>query len=185
MHRTIVVIIAILLVSLIVWTLNSNQNNILTSNLSSNLSLYDRLGGVYAIAAVVNHFSDALINNSVVGVNSKNPLLRDWHRNQLSRLPGLKFMRTLWVCAISGGPFKYSPTVKGKCPFSLENAHQKLQISPYEFDAVAGELADSLDHFKVPLKEKNEVLSAFAAHKNEVNQGYFSASNLPTSEINC
>lgn len=44
-------------------------------------SLYDRLGGVFAIAAVVDHFSDALINNPVVGKASKNPQLADWSKN--------------------------------------------------------------------------------------------------------
>lgn len=135
-------------------------------------TLYDRLGGVYAIAAVVDHFSDALINNPVVGKNSNNPQLRDWHRNRLDRLPGLKFMRTLWVCALTGGPYKYSPTRPGKCPFSLEKAHDSLKISPVEFDAVAAELSKSLDHFGVPLREKNEVLGAFAAHKDDVTAGY-------------
>ena len=62
-------------------------------------SLYNRLGGVYAIAAVVDHFSDALINNPIVGKHSKNPALAEWHSKQLARLPGLKFMRTLWLCS--------------------------------------------------------------------------------------
>lgn len=136
-------------------------------------TLYERLGGVYSIAAVVNHFSDALIDNEVVGKNSKNAALSDWHTNKLDRLPGLKFMRTLWVCALSGGPFVYSPTVPGKCPFSLENAHDKLRISPEEFDAVAIELTKSLNHFNVPMVESHEVLQAFAAHKSEINQGFF------------
>src|SRR4029450_3375879 len=61
-------------------------------------SLYDRLGGVFAIAAVVDHFSDAVVKNPVVGQKSKNPQLREWHTKNLARLPGLKFMRTLWVC---------------------------------------------------------------------------------------
>lgn len=135
-------------------------------------SLYDRLGGVFAISAVVDHFSDALINNPVVGRNSPNPQLRDWSRNKLSRLPGLKFMRTLWLCAVSGGPFVYSPVHPGKCPFSLEQAHKPFQISPDEFKATAEELSRSLDHFKVPEREKNEVLNAFAAHMNEVTMGY-------------
>jgi len=132
-------------------------------------SLYERLGGVYSISAVVNHFSDNLITNPIVGQNSKNPFLRDWHRNQLDRLPGLKFLRTLWVCAASGGPYTYVGTKAGKCPMSLENAHSKFKITPEEFDAVAVELTRSLDHFKVPEKEKNEVLSVFAAHKSEIN----------------
>src|SRR5688500_2471173 len=67
-------------------------------------SLCERLGGVFAIAAVVDHFSDALIKNSVVGQQSENPQLREWHTSNLGRLPGLKFMRTLWVCDVSGGP---------------------------------------------------------------------------------
>src|SRR5262245_50215248 len=77
-------------------------------------SLYERLGGAFAIAAVVDHFSDALIDNPIAGRPSANPELRDWHTNQLARLPGLKFMRTLWVCAVSGGPFVYTPTRPGE-----------------------------------------------------------------------
>jgi hemoglobin len=59
-------------------------------------SLYERLGGVFAIAAVVDHFSDAVVKNPIVGQKSKNPQLREWHTKELGRLPGLKFMRTLW-----------------------------------------------------------------------------------------
>jgi hemoglobin len=139
-------------------------------------TLYERLGGIFAIAAVVDHFSDAIINNPVAGKDSKNPFLRDWHTNQLSRLPGLKFMRTLWVAQATGGPYKFvaSSTGSGGCPFSslnLTSQHKQLKITSEEFDAVAGELAKSLDHFKVPEKEKNEVLGAFAAHKEEVIAG--------------
>lgn len=148
-------------------------------------SLYDRLGGIYAIAAVIDNFSDALINNPIVGKNSKNPYLKDWHTNKLDRLPGLKFMRTLWVCAGTGGPFTFTPSVPEKCPMSLEGAHAKFQISPEEFDAVAAELAKSLDHFKVPEKEKNEVLAIFASHKSEVNRGYLLSKHLPAQEIKC
>ncbi|HUF04774.1 MAG TPA: group 1 truncated hemoglobin [Aridibacter sp.] len=135
-------------------------------------SLYERLGGVFAIAQVVDHFSDALVKNPIVGKNSKNAALRDWHRNNLDRLPGLKFMRTLWVCEVTGGPFKFSPTKPGSTPLGLENAHHDLRISPAEFDEVAAELGRTLDFAKVPAREKAEVLAAFAAHKNEVTAGY-------------
>jgi hemoglobin len=77
-------------------------------------SLYERLGGVFAIAAVVDHFSDAVVNNPIVGKSSKNPALREWHTKRLDRLPGLKFMRTLWVCSVAGGPFPYTATKPGK-----------------------------------------------------------------------
>ena len=135
-------------------------------------SLYERLGGVFAIAQVVDHFSDALIKNPIVGQNSKNPALRAWHRNSLNRLPGLKFMRTLWVCEVSGGPYKFVPTKPGSTPLGLENAHRDLKISPAEFDEVAAELGRTLDFAKVPAKEKGEVLAAFAAHKSEVTAGF-------------
>lgn len=148
-------------------------------------SLYDRLGGVFAIAAVVNHFSDALIDNPVVGKNSPNQYLSDWSKNKLDRLPGLKFMRTLWLCALAGGPFTYSPTRPGKCPFSLESAHKDLQISPDEFDAVAVELGNSLDHFNVPAREKGEVLAAFAAHKGEVTMGYNISKGIAFIPLSC
>lgn len=135
-------------------------------------SLYERLGGVFAIAAVVDHFSDAVVQNPIVGKTSKNPALRKWHTKNLDRLPGLKFMRTLWVCSVTGGPFKYTPTRPGKTELGLEEAHRDLKISPEEFDEVAAELGRTLDFAKVPPREKGEVLAAFAAHKNEVTAGY-------------
>ena len=103
-------------------------------------SLYERLGGVFAIAAVVDHFSDAVVKNPIVGQGSKNPELREWHTNQLDRLPGLKFMRTLWVCNVAGGPFSFAATKPGSTPLGLEEAHRELHISPEEFDEVAAEL---------------------------------------------
>jgi hemoglobin len=126
-------------------------------------SLYERLGGVYAIAAVVDHFSDQLLKNRKI-VNA-NPELKEWHTEKYKeRLPGLKFNRTLWVCAVSGGPYVY--TAK-----DLDDAHLDLHIAPEVFDEVAAELGRTLDHFKVPKREKEEVLAAFAAHKHEVTAG--------------
>jgi hemoglobin len=138
-------------------------------------SLYDRLGGVFAIAAVIDHFSDAVVKNPVVGQKSKNPRLREWHTKNLTRLPGLKFQRTLWVCNVSGGPFQFTATKPGTTPLGLEEAHRDLRISPAEFDEVAAELGRSLDFAKVPKREKGEVLAAFAAHKDEVTAGYAAA----------
>jgi hemoglobin len=134
-------------------------------------SLYERLGGVFAIAAVIDHFSDALIKNPIVGQASENPELREWHTNKLARLPGLKWMRTLWVCNVAGGPFTFEATKPGSTPLGLEEAHREFSITPEEFDEVAAELGRSLDHFEVPPREKDEVLAAFAAHKEEVTEG--------------
>jgi hemoglobin len=135
-------------------------------------SLYERLGGAFAIAAVVDHFSEAVVRNPIVGQRSENPALREWHTNNLGRLPGLKFMRTLWVCNVAGGPFQYAATKPGSTLLGLEEAHRELKISPAQFDEVAAELGRTLDSFSVPEREKEEVLAAFAAHKGEVTEGY-------------
>ena len=129
-------------------------------------SLYERLGGVFAIAAVVDHFSDAVVKNPIVGQKSKNLQLREWHTKNL---------RPLWVCNISGGPFQYTATKPGATAVGLEEAHRDLRISPAEFDEVAAELGRTLDFAKVPAREKGEVLAAFAAHKSEVTAGYVAA----------
>jgi hemoglobin len=134
-------------------------------------SLYERLGGVFAIAAVIDHFSDAVVKNPIVGQGSANPALREWHTKNLGRLPGLKFMRTLWVCAVAGGPQHFEATRPGSTELGLEEAHRNLRISPDEFDEVAAELGRTLDAVGVPEREKGEVLAAFAAHKGEVTEG--------------
>ena len=126
-------------------------------------SLYERLGGAYAIAAVVDRFSDQLLKNpKIVNANSQ---LKEWHTEKYKeRLPGLKFNRTLWVCAVSGGPYQY--TAK-----SLHDAHLELHIPPEVFDAVSEELGRALDYFKVPQREKEEALAAFDAQKSDVTAG--------------
>jgi hemoglobin len=42
--------------------------------------------------------------------------------NNLARLPGLKFMRTLWVCEVAGGPQGYAATEAGSTDLGLEEA---------------------------------------------------------------
>ena len=126
-------------------------------------TLYERLGGVYAISAVVDYFSDQLVERDTI--EGTNPYIKEWNDEKAGyRLPGLKFLRTLWVCAISGGPFQYTG-------LALGDAHFDFQLTPGEFDDVAAVLADSLDHFNVPKIEKEEVLAAFAAFKPAVTAG--------------
>ncbi len=126
-------------------------------------SLYERLGGDFAVAAVVDRFSDQLLKNPKI-VNA-NPQLREWHTEKYkARMPGLKFLRTLWVCAVAGGPFQYT----GK---NLRDAHFDLHIPPEVFDEVSAELGRTLDYFKVPKREKEEVLAAFNAQKPDVTAG--------------
>ena len=133
--------------------------------MSNEKSLYERIGGVYAISG-----------GSLQRPASKKPedcqcksQLKEWHTEEFKvRLPGLKFDRTLWVCAVSGGPYEY--TAK-----NLHDAHSGLQITPEVFDEVSAELAGTLDYFKVPEREKQEVLTAFNAQKPDVTAGSISA----------
>ncbi len=119
-------------------------------------TLYQRLGGVNAIAMVVDRFSDKIIENPKLNVN---PALHEW--NQTGQLAGLKFMRTLWIAQQAGGPFQYT----GR---ELDDAHAHLHITPEEFDEVGAEIAAALDHFGVPEREKQEVLDVIVANKPEV-----------------
>jgi len=70
-------------------------------------------------------------------------------------------MRTVWICAATGGPFQYT----GK---NMREAHKALHITPEEFDEVGIEIGRALDHFGVPEREKQELLAAVVAHKGEV-----------------
>ena len=126
-------------------------------------TLYERLGGIFAIAAVVDHFSDQLLKNPKVV--EANPELNEWHTVKYpGRLPGLKFLRTLWVASVAGGPYQYT----GK---PLSDAHFDLRIAPEVFDEVSAELGRTLDYFKVPKREKEEALAAFNAQKPDVTAG--------------
>lgn len=78
-----------------------------------------------------------------------------------------------------GWPFEYAATRPGSTPLGLEEAHRELRISPEEFDEVAAELGRTLDAVKVPQREKDEVLSAFAAHKAEVTAGFVATTAAP------
>ena len=87
-------------------------------------SLYERLGGVFAIAAVIDHFSDAVVKNASRDRDPEPGPSRVAHA-QLGRLPGLKFMRTLWVCDVAGGPFDTSARSRDMTRSRLEEAHRR------------------------------------------------------------
>ena len=133
-------------------------------------SLYERLGGVYVIAYVVDIFSDAILADNFVGRESPNPALQLWSvKKAPTRLAGLKHQRTDWLCQVAGGPQRYAPTREGPSgPLDLENAHCPLRLSSREFDRVAEILQETLQKCGVGAQEVSEVLAAFSAHKLEV-----------------
>jgi hemoglobin len=126
---------------------------------TSEQSLYDRLGGIFAISAVVNRFSDAIIVNPKLNIN---PALKEWNEKEAAtRLPGLKFMRSIWVAALTGGPFTYT----GK---PLHEARMRFHLAPEEFDEVGAEIVRALDFYGVPDREKKQLVDAYMLTKSEV-----------------
>ena len=122
-------------------------------------SLYDRLGGIFAISAVVNRFSDEIITNPKLNLN---PALKAWNETEAPvRLPGLKFMRTLWVASLAGGPFEYTG-------LPLDEAHQDFHLTADEFAEVGAEIVRALDYYKVPEREKQELVDAYMTAMSDV-----------------
>ena len=122
-------------------------------------SLYDRLGGYFGIALVVNRFSDQIIKNPVL---NKNPALKAWNKTEAdARLPGLKFGRTLWIAAAAGGPFVYTG-------LPLDEAHAEFDLTAEQFAEVGAEIVRALDFYKVPDREQQELMAAYRASMSDV-----------------
>ena len=102
-------------------------------------SPYEPMGGVFAIAAVVDHFGDAVAGTQSPAKHRGTPSFVCGIPTKLDRLTGLKFMRTLWLCNVAGGPFSFTATKPGRTPLGLEETHRDLHVSPEEFDEVAAE----------------------------------------------
>jgi hemoglobin len=113
-------------------------------------SLYDRLGGKPAIQAVVDDFignvaADQCINARFAGAS----------------IPQLKTMLVDQICEAAGGPCRYT----GK---SMKATHMGMKISDAEFTALVEDLVKSLDKFKVPVREKQELLAALSGMKGDI-----------------
>jgi hemoglobin len=122
-------------------------------------TLYERVGGIFAISAVVNRFSDEIITNPKL---NENPALKAWNETEAEvRLPGLKFMRTLWVAALAGGPFEYTG-------LPLSEAHTRFQLTSDEFDEVGAEIVRALEFYKVPDAEIKLLADAYMLSKPDV-----------------
>ncbi len=122
-------------------------------------SLYDRLGGYFGIALVVNRFSDQIIRNPIL---NKNPALKEWNKTQAeARLPGLKFGRTLWIAAAAGGPFVYTG-------LPLTEAHAEFNLTAEQFAEVGAEIVRALDFYEVPEREQQELMAAYRASMSDV-----------------
>ena len=109
------------------------------------LTLYERLGGVYPIATVVDDLIDRVMGDPRLNAN---PRVNEAHH----RVPpaGFKYLVTEMVCWAAGGPQKYT----GR---SMSESHKEMKITAPEWEAFMDDLQQTLDKFGVPAQEQGEL----------------------------
>ena len=119
-------------------------------------SLYERLGGVYSIATVVDDFIDRVMSDPRLNAN---PLVDEAHH----RVPpaGFKYLVTEMVCWATGGPQRYT----GK---SMKESHEHLKITAQEWEAFLDDLQQTLDKFAVPSAEQAELRAIVDSTRSDI-----------------
>jgi hemoglobin len=119
-------------------------------------SLYDRLGGVYSIATVVDDFIDRIMVDPRLNAN---PAVDEAHH----RVPpaGFKYLVTEMVCWATGGPQQYT----GR---AMDESHRHLAISEGEWQAFLDDFQQTLDKFAVPEAEQVELKAIVASTKDSI-----------------
>jgi hemoglobin len=113
-------------------------------------SLYDRLGGKPAITAVVDDFvGNVAADNRINGFFAK------------TDIPRLKQLLVEQICAGAGGPCTYT----GR---DMKTTHMGMGVADQHFAALVEDLVKSLDKFKVPAREKNELLGVLGPMKTDI-----------------
>jgi hemoglobin len=119
-------------------------------------SLYERLGGIYNIATVVDDFIDRIMVDDRLNAN---PRVDEAHHRVLP--PGFKYLVTEQVGEASGGPQRYT----GR---SMEDTHRELLITGDEWDAFIDDLNQTLDKFEVPQQERSELLAIIESTREAI-----------------
>lgn len=119
-------------------------------------SLYDRLGGIYPIATVVDTFIDLLLVNNVLNAN---PAIKK-ARDQVPKA-GLKYRVTALVCQVTGGPCKYT----GR---SMKDSHAHLNITEREWQAMLADFRRTLNNYQVPKQEQQELIAIVESTKKDI-----------------
>lgn len=119
-------------------------------------SLYERLGGVYAIATVVDDFIDRIMVDDRLNAN---PKVDEAHH----KVPpaGFKYLATEMVCWAAGGPQQYT----GK---SMYDSHVDLEITEEEWQAFLDDFQQTLDKFEVPEREQTELFAIVDSTKSDI-----------------
>jgi hemoglobin len=119
-------------------------------------SLYDRLGGLPAIALVISDFMDDFLADPVVMAN---PAVRE--RKNPDAAPYITFQVTTLVCQLTGGPCQYTGLGMGE-------AHDGLGVSPAEWDRMAEIFARTLQRHAVPERETEELFALLGPARDDI-----------------
>ena len=119
-------------------------------------SLYDRLGGVYNIATVVDDLIDRLMSDPRLNAN---PRVEEAHHRVSPA--GFKYLATELVCSAAGGPQTYT----GR---SMGDAHRHLMITDQEWQAFMDDLQQTFDKFDVPQPEREELVAIVESTKEAI-----------------
>ncbi len=120
------------------------------------MTLYERLGGVYAIATVVDDFIDRIMDDSRLNAN---PKVHEAH-HKVARA-GFKYLVTEQICMATGGPQRYT----GR---SMSDSHAHLDITEKEWQAFLDDFQQTLDKFKVPQAEQAELFAIVQSTKKDI-----------------
>ena len=120
------------------------------------LSLYERLGGVYSIATVIDDLIDRVMIDPRLNAN---PRVDEAHH----RVPpaGFKYLVTEMLCWAAGGPQKYT----GR---AMMESHQHLMITAAEWEAFLDDLQQTLDKFAVPEAEQAEIKAIIGSTRTDI-----------------
>jgi hemoglobin len=119
-------------------------------------SLYDRLGGVYNIATVVDDLIDRVMADPRLNAN---PRVDEAHHRVSAA--GFKYFVTEMACSAAGGPQKYT----GR---SMGDSHRHLMITEEEWNAFMDDAHQVLDKFKVPDPERQELIAIIESTKEAI-----------------
>ena len=119
-------------------------------------SLYERLGGVYSIATVVDDFINRIMVDQRLNAN---PRVNEAHHRVSP--PGFKYLVTEMVCWATGGPQQYT----GR---SMRDVHQQLLITPAEWEAFLDDFQQTMDNFGVPQAEQAELKEIVASTRGDI-----------------
>ena len=121
-----------------------------------NQSLYDRVGGIYGIADVIDDFIERIMVDPRLNAN---PLVDEAH-HRVSK-PGFKYLVTEMVGWATGGPQQYT----GR---SMYDSHVDLKISDEEWQAFMDDLGQTFDKFGVPQPERGELIAIVESTKGDI-----------------